>query len=67
MSARAQEIVVGTLVVDLMDASTRSIVWRGMAASDVNPAASAERRDQSVNKAVAKLFKNYPPKSGGRL
>ena len=66
MSARAQEIVVGTLVVDLMDASTRSIVWRGMAASDLNPAASAETRDKNVTRAVAKLFKNYPPKNGGR-
>jgi hypothetical protein len=66
MSARAQQVVVGTLVVDLTDASAGSIVWRGMAASDLNPAASAERRDKSVNKAVAKLFKNYPPRSGGR-
>ena len=66
MSARAQEIVVGTLVVDLMDASTRSIVWRGMTASDLNPAASAERRDRNMTRAVAKLFKNYPPESGGR-
>ena len=66
MSARAQQIVVGTLVVDLMDASTRSIVWRGMTASDLNPAASAERRDKNVGKAVAKLFKDYPPTNGGR-
>ena len=66
MSARAQQVVVGTLVVDLLDRSTKTIVWRGMAASDLNPAASAERRDKSVNKAVAKLFKNYPSKSGGR-
>ena len=66
MSARAQEIVVGTLVVDVMDASTRSLVWRGMTASDLNPAASAERRDKNMTKAAAKLFKNYPPKNGGR-
>ena len=63
MSARAQEIVVGTLVVDLIDASTRSIVWRGMTSSDLNPAASAERRDKNVTKAVAKMFKAYPPGS----
>lgn len=65
MSARAQPVVIGTLVVDLLDALTNAIVWRGMAASDLNPAASAERRDKSVNKAVAKLFKNYPASSGG--
>ena len=64
MSARAQQIVVGTLVVDLTDASTNAIVWRGIAASDLNPAASAERRDKNVTKAVAKLFKAYPQRSG---
>jgi hypothetical protein len=66
MSARAQEVVVGTLVVDLIDASTRAIVWRGTTASDLNPAASAERRDKNMTKAAAKLFKNYPPQVGGR-
>jgi hypothetical protein len=66
MSARAQQVVVGTLVIDLIDRLTNAIVWRGMAAGDLDPAASAERRDKSVNKAVAKLFKNYPPQSGGR-
>jgi hypothetical protein len=66
MSARAQQVVVGTLVIDLSDAATSAMVWRGMAASDLNPAASAERRDKSVNKAVAKLFKNYPPPLGAR-
>jgi hypothetical protein len=66
MSARAQQVVVGTLVVDLIDATTRSIVWRGITSSDLNPAASAEKRDKNLNKAASKLFKYYPPKSGAR-
>jgi hypothetical protein len=66
MSARTQQVVVGTLVVDLTDASTRSIVWRGMAASDLNPAASVDKREKNIIKTAAKLFKNYPPSSGGR-
>lgn len=61
-TARAEEIIVGTLVVDMIDAHTRTIVWRGTAAKDVDQGASAEKRDQNARKAMEKLFKNYPPK-----
>jgi len=61
-TVRAQEIFVGTLVVDMVDASTRSIVWRGSASTDINVKASAEKREKNVNQAAEKLFKNYPPK-----
>lgn len=60
-TARADEILVGTLVVDLMDAKTETIVWRGAAAKDIDVKASAEKRDKSINKAAEKLFKHYPP------
>jgi hypothetical protein len=60
-SARAEEIVRGTLVVDLVDASTRTIVWRGVATRDVDLQASPEKREKNINKAAAKLFKHYPP------
>ena len=60
-TARADEILVGTLVVDLMDAKTETIVWRGAAAKDVDVKASAEKREKNINKAAEKLFKHYPP------
>jgi hypothetical protein len=61
-SARADEILVGTIVVDLVNASTQAIVWRGKATKDIDVKASADKRDKSINKAAEKLFKNYPPK-----
>src|SRR5262245_58303174 len=45
-SARASEIVVGTLVLDIVDASTKAIVWRGTASKDLDPKASPEKRDK---------------------
>ena len=60
--ARAEDITVGTLVVDMIDADTRTIVWRGTASKDVDQGASAEKRDQNARKAMEKLFKNYPPR-----
>jgi len=55
-------VVTGTLVVDMMDANTRTIVWRGSAEHDLNPGAKPEKRDKNITKATEKIFKNYPPK-----
>src|SRR5262245_25817931 len=62
-SARASEILVGTLVLDLMDSATRVVIWRGTASKDLDSKASPEKRDKNINKAVGKLFENYPPKA----
>jgi hypothetical protein len=61
-SARAEEIVVGSLVVDVVNARTKTIVWRGSATRDIDVNASPEKRDKNINKAAEKLFKNFPPK-----
>jgi hypothetical protein len=60
-TATVDEIVVGTLAVDLVDARRSSIVWRGMATKEIDPKASPEKREKNINKAAEKLFKNYPP------
>jgi hypothetical protein len=60
-SARVEEIVVGTLAVDVVDAKTKTIVWRGIATKDIDVKASPEKRDRNIKKATEKLFKNYPP------
>jgi Domain of unknown function (DUF4136) len=61
-SATARPILVGTLVVDISDARTGAVVWRGLATSDVSPTDKPESRDKKIAKATAKMFKNYPPK-----
>lgn len=59
-TATVDEIVVGTLIVDVVDASTHNIVWRAIASKEINPKASPEKRDKEIQRAVAKLFRNYP-------
>ena len=61
-TATTQEVLTGTLVVDVMDAGTKAIVWRGMASGEIDPSASPEKREKNINKAGEKLFRNYPPK-----
>jgi hypothetical protein len=50
----------GTLVIDLRDPSTKSLVWRGIAAEDKDDAAKIEGKlDTMVKKSIDK----YPPKT----
>jgi len=49
----------GTLVIDLRDTSTRSLVWRGIASEEKSDAAKIQGKlDDMVRKAIEK----YPPK-----
>jgi hypothetical protein len=61
-TARADKVTVGSVVVDMVDAADRKMVWRGSASQELDPRASAEKKDKAVNKAIEKMFKNYPPK-----
>jgi purine-nucleoside phosphorylase len=61
-TARADKVTIGSVVVDMVAAANEKMVWRGSASQDLDPRASAEKKDKAVNKAIEKMFKNYPPK-----
>ena len=60
-TATVDEILVGTLAVDIVDAKSKTIVWRSVATKEIDTRANAEKRDKNINRAAEKLFKNYPP------
>jgi hypothetical protein len=57
-----RDILIGTMVIDLADAKKGELAWRGIGVKEVNTQANPEKRDKSINNAVKKIFKNYPPK-----
>jgi len=59
---RVNEILVGTLVIDVADAAKKEIVWRGMGVKEVDVQAKAEKRDKNIAGAVKKILANFPPK-----
>src|SRR5215469_8669488 len=61
-TATSSTINVGTLVVDLYDPSTKQLVWSGTATKTIDPSSNQQKNEKNLNKAMAKLFKNYPPK-----
>jgi len=51
----------GTLIVDLVDPKTKTLVWRGSAVGTVNPDASPEERKARIREAVGYMLEGYPP------
>jgi hypothetical protein len=60
-TATVQEIPVGTLVVDLVDARQKELVWRGTASDTLKPERTPQEREKALGEALAKLFEHYPP------
>ena len=52
---------VGTLVVDLFDTSSKQIVWWGTSSDTISD--KPEKNTKHMNEAVAKMFKDFPPKA----
>ena len=52
----------GTLVLDIYDPATKTLVWTGRATKTLNPSKDQNKNQERLNKAMAKLLKNYPPK-----
>jgi Domain of unknown function (DUF4136) len=62
-SATSSTLQIGTLGVDFYDPATKQLVWRGEATKTLNPSKNAQTNLNRINQAVAKLLKNFPPKS----
>lgn len=58
----AREYKVGTLVVDIIDRTSNQLVWRGAKESRLRAKQTPEQRTESVNKTIAEILANFPPK-----
>lgn len=58
-------ITVGTLTVDLKDAASDRLVWRGTSVKTVHPTAKPSKVEKRINRRVSKMFDNYPPTPKG--
>lgn len=54
-------INIGTLNCDLYDVSTKKQIWRGEASKTLGSGKDPRKVEKNLNKAMAKLFKKYPP------
>jgi len=54
-------IYIGQVAVDMYDSKNKDLVWRGVASKTLDQKAKPEKQEKNLNKAMAKLMKNYPP------
>ena len=54
-------ITTGDLAIDMYTPAGHNLVWRGVASKTLDPKAKPEKRQKNLDKAIAKLMKNYPP------
>ena len=57
-SITPEQNVVGTMIVDLFNAKSQELVWRGIAENTLNN--KGNKNQEMVQKAVEKMFKQWP-------
>jgi hypothetical protein len=56
------EYAVGTMVVDIFDAKSKALIWRGIGTDELSD--DPEKNQKKIAKATEKMFKKFPPKPG---
>jgi len=57
-------IEIGKLVLDIFDLARKQLIWHGRAEKTLDITENPDKNYRSLEKAMAKLFQNYPPGSG---
>lgn len=61
VQGQTSSIAVGTLVIDLYDSARKQLIWRGDVTKTVELKRDPNKNYKTLQKAMTKLFKNYPP------
>ena len=64
VQGQTSTIPIGTLVVGLYDPARKQLIWRGDASKTVDLKKDPNKNYSNLQKAMVKLFKNYPPQPG---
>jgi hypothetical protein len=60
-SATSSTITNGTLVIDVYEVANKQLVWTGRGTKTMSPSKNQQKNMDNLNKAIAKIMKNYPP------
>jgi hypothetical protein len=63
-TGQTSTIYIGQLDLDMYNSAGKDLVWRGTVSKTIDPKAKPDKQEKNLNKAVAKLLKNYPPPPG---
>jgi hypothetical protein len=60
-SGQTSTIYIGQVALDMYDPAQKKLVWRGSASKTLDTKAKPEKQKKNLDKAMAKLLKNFPP------
>jgi hypothetical protein len=60
-TASSSTISNGTLVIDMYEPANKQLVWTGRGTKTLSPSKNQQKNMNNLNKAIAKVMKNYPP------
>ena len=66
VTGQTSTITSGTLLVDMYDPARKQVIWRGDATKTIDISKNPDKNYKNLHKAMAKLFKNYPPRPAGK-
>ena len=61
-TATSTTIHIGTVALDMYDPAAKELVWKGQASKTLSNEKNPEKRQKNIDKAMAKLLKDFPPK-----
>jgi hypothetical protein len=56
-----EEYAIGSLIVDIVDAKSNKLAWRGTARTRVDQSDNYEKKKEIINRAIQKLLVGFPP------
>jgi hypothetical protein len=59
--SRAHEKTEGTLVLDFVDAKSKSLLWRATASGAVEPGMTPEEQQARINDVISQMLAHFPP------
>ena len=62
-TATSSTIAIGTVALDMFDPAAKELVWKGRASKTLSNEKNPEKRQKNIDKAMAKLLKDFPPKA----
>jgi hypothetical protein len=57
-------VLQGTVLVEMMDASTEILAWRGIFTGTIRKMGQPEVQEENLRRVVEKIIKPFPPKTG---
>ena len=59
---RIRDTTTGMLLVDVLDGAKATLIWRGIASDTIRDLPDPDKLAKTIDKAVKKMFQDFPPK-----